>query len=251
MSSNRSLRLHSSVALCTLLSMFGCTAGQTGGQVSVGPDEAGFSCVDVETTLLDEETTSPLGFSAKDILHFVAQAHAIPVNWQPETLNGVRLDVTPASGESELQMTVRYTGGEIQHIERDQKSNKGQEPAIQPFPDPGASCPDLLSIEVEVDVSMSNGAFNDTFTARLIAYSQDQASLFISFSPDDLEGSFAVEVIEPEGAEATEFRITATFSPDHFSGRVDGLIEHRNDETVAATWIGFTGGDATGNEPRK
>lgn len=213
-----------------------CTSGQTGGQVGTPDQHAEGGCTVLSSTPVERAAQSPLGFSPEDMLALAGGAHTAPLDWgSAEALSGW-VTVTPSAGVSELTLTVIDDGEPAQYVAQEAGSpTTGGELVGTPA---GSACPAFLRVPVRVEVRTENGAFADTFQAHLRSTSSDRVALAIEFELSDLEGSFHVAPSDP-GLRPTQFRVTASFSEDSFSGAVEGILEQQQGESVSSTWLEF------------
>ncbi len=235
--------------LCGALGLVAaCTAGQTGGEIGAGepngtggtegtgggPTTGGGLCDVTDTTLVPRGEVTPLGYSADQILAFAGGVHRVPVQWKDGSSEFATLSTTPASGETELELTVSYEDGDVSLVQRQPGTSGGAGPAIASDP-----CNDQLTIEVTVQVKTDNGAFDDTFPATLTVDSASHATLHIDFDPEDLGGSFRTEVLTPADAIAKQFAIDAAFAPGGFAGSIMGTITGGNGQVAYAAGAEF------------
>jgi hypothetical protein len=98
--------------------------------------------------------------------------------WRQGTLtwhgNGAEVQVEPASGETELSLQVRYTGGDVELCDDADAMAGG------------------LSIEVTLDFATSDGAFADSWSVTGDAHAE---GMWLCFSLDEvgIEGTFSAE----------------------------------------------------------
>lgn len=185
------------------------------------------------TTPIEPDASTPLGFTAEEVLAWAAGTHAAAATWGPGAGESHLVEVTPESGSTELELELTYVDGPVMFVDRNVeqgRSDEGLEPALQPEP---GTCPDLLLLEVEAHLRTSNGAFDDTFTAQLRASSAEKAELWVPFDLTALQGSLTVVTVE-EGSTIQQPTWSATLAPDAFSGTIQAVVEHRHGETVSA-----------------
>ncbi len=224
-----------------------CAAGQTGGEVgdgtpgsgggegSGGPSHGGGCKVESERSLALDEVSS-LGYSAEHVLAFAEGAHSAVVEWKSGSGEAVSLDTTPEAGSTELELQVTYDGGAITFLDREIQSSSGAEGG------PGlgyTQCGDQLTIEVEVQLKTDNGAFDDTFPAKLTASTGSLATLHVGFAPENLTGSFRTEVLAPSDAVAKQFAVEASFVPGAFAGSITATVTGGNSQVAYAAGAEF------------
>ncbi len=188
--------------------------GATGGTGGASVVEVG--CLADNTRTLRLKEVSELGFSAEQALGLALGAHSASVAWATPS-DAVTLEVTPAPGQTELELTVTYDKGEIRYVERSLGASSEAEAS--------EDCSDLMEIDVFVHVKTDNLAFDDTFPATLVVRTARFASLQVKFNPAKLAGSFGVNVIEPVGGEAKQFIVDASFTQGGFAGSISSIIQ--------------------------
>jgi hypothetical protein len=221
----RQLLAPSAAATLGLL-LTGCFGGQTGGEV-VGAGgaqvvrdhevSAPLMCVDqVEALAFDEP--SGLSFTGADVLAFAGGTHTASLLWSP---NSAPATYGPEQGESSIEMTVLYTGGQVRfvHSESTTPPNAGQATDLLA---PGCQ-PDRLEVDVVVRLSTSGDALAEEFAATLRANSPTVAQLLHELPLDTLSGTFAVSV--PPGYSTRSLKVDASLQADSFHGLLWGQVD--------------------------
>jgi hypothetical protein len=228
----------------------GCVGGQSGGELgaddgtggggndlgtggSAGADggltgETGL-CTEATTELALDET-SPLGFSADDVLAFAAGEHEAALEYDPGSSDNFTLSV---GDDTTLTLTVEPTGSATFVDSAPESFDSGGL-----MIDIGSDCPDRIAIDVVVTISTADGAFAEQLPGVLNAEGPTSAELTVPLDLDALDGTFAVEVVSPENAVPVRTSLSATFGPGLFAGEVSGNIEMR-DENVAMAMGGL------------
>ncbi len=227
----------SSVALC------GCETGQIGGEVNEPDDNfegdpTGSGCQEDESVNLTAGEESDLGFAPNAVFELVSGSHEADFVWgSPRNEEFASYELTPAAGEGAITITVTPDEASATLVHRSPPSSNGTEEGGLAFF--GDSCPDVLRFDAEVHVESDNGAFDDTFTATFDATSAHVVSTRIPLDLDQLAGSFAVHLTEPEGAELQQLGLSITFGPGAMTGLVSGMATTQNGEVASAAGIEF------------
>jgi hypothetical protein len=212
--------------LCVLaLAAASCTTGQTGGEIEV--DDRGETnserCEEVGQTPLADDAAIELGPSAADVAGTIEGTHEATLDWGvqvPESL----VTATPASGDSNISVTIEVLPDTARVVDLEQPEVDDEdgdralaEIEIEP-------CHDELRVDARVTVTSENGALNDSFDATFATTDGLVITSRIDL-PEELEGSFSVQLGEdvPNGKH-TEW-IEITFALGNLSGQISGTIE--------------------------
>lgn len=191
-----------------------------------GNQEAFDSCDETATILTSiDEVSALLGISAADLLDTTGNGFTSTATYTEDTSI---LTQSPLGGETDLTVTISFTGGEIREIESiPVDSGSGQEIAVE--------CPDRLEVEVIVNFSTADGAFNETWSAVLSQASSEDSgglvdpTLTTDFDPAGVEGTFEIVSI----AGVTPDSVTgglSTLAVDPYTGSLDILVEQTQGE---------------------
>lgn len=209
--------------------------GQTGGEYggAGGGDSVPVSdlqCVaQVESLAFDEP--SGLSFSGADVLAFAGGTHTSSLRWSPDSAPAT---FGPEQGESNIEMTVLYSGGQVTFVHYQSatpsetgsaNAGRGGAPnAEAPTPLTSATCqPDRLEIEVVVRLNTSGGALTEEFEATLSANSPTLAQLVQDLPLEALSGTFTVSL--PEGYSTRSLKVDAYLQADSFRGGLWGQVD--------------------------
>jgi hypothetical protein len=184
----RRLRQLTSLLLLTCAIGPGCAGGQT------GQEDVPWACSEQRASLELGET-SPLGFSAADVLSFAEGEHVTTMQWQ-----AIDVPYGPESGTTQLTLSVARLG-RARYVDRGE----------------GACCFAAVQVDVRVTLETSGGALSESFVAVLEARSADAASLYAAVEPP-LGGSLSFDE-QALGAERFQrLEVYARFEATHFSG---------------------------------
>lgn len=233
-SSSPTLRT-STLGLLLALTAVGCTTGQIGGEVDLEPDDdlagqEGDSCEAVATTdvAADEETS--LGLVAEEIAAAIEGTHEAPLDWGTN-VPGSLVTATPESGASNITVTIEVLRDSAQVVDLEPKraDGDGDGAAIEIETPP---CEDELRIDALVTVVTENGALNETLPATFASTDGILIRSRIDL-PDELEGSFSVDVSGLENGKHSEW-LDLSFVLGTMSGDVSGMVESNNGEVAMA-----------------
>jgi hypothetical protein len=169
------------------------SGGQTGSEMP--------GCVEVVRTPLDRDEESLLGFRADEVLAFVAGEHTEVLTWEGGT-------------NTDLTITVSYLGGAVEHIESEWREN-GTEMAAD-------DCPDMLSVEVHVQATTTDGALDETWTTHVFATTSAAAHIGVTLEPDDFQGTLDVARFAPD-ADDLDLYFYVGFDSVGISGELSGF----------------------------
>lgn len=185
--------------------------GQIGGEPYACEPKA------VQTLAIDE--TSPLGFSAADILGFAQGTHDAGFVWDAGGSTPMTLTV-PAPSE------VRF-------------ADLGLPPVGDPQLYGEIGCANHVELDVIVTLATGDGAFAETFDVILIAASTSRAAFSESVAPEAISGSYVFDERDPSTYDKVDFlTFNAMLDPTGANGDVNALLSHAaspgNDGVVSA-----------------
>lgn len=217
-------RVSTSLFVVLSSACIGCTTGQTGGEIEADDqgEANGDYCEEVDQTDVADDEANDLGVSAEEIAATIDGTHEATLDWGvqvPESL----VTVVPPSGESNISITVEVLPDTARIVDLEPRQINGEEDAAVGEIDV-APCRDELRVGARVTVTTDGGAFNDTFDATFATTDGTIITSRIDL-PDELEGSFAVELGEdvPNGKHSEWIEIT--FALGNLSGEISGTIE--------------------------
>jgi hypothetical protein len=219
--------------LLSITALAACGGGQTGGEVSDQPHivEGPAHCTNVATRLESVDAIGPLGFSAADLLAFASGTHTSRVGWVAHPAGEVHIVSGPESGQSDVELEIRYTDGAARHVDSTLTPGTNDGPPHE--------CNDWLELDVDVTLRTSGGTLDETWTTRL-AGNLDSAAIDRSFAPDELDGSFYAEVLSPENGSLENFFTSASVASDGtFSGQVSGNLVIPVEGGITAAWVDY------------
>lgn len=184
-------------------SLGGCGRAEAGGQTG---EESGAGCV-FTTSPLSERETSPLGFSAEQVLTLVGAERSASFEW----LERAGIEYGPESGAGNV--TVRVTPTASARFARNNPAEST------------ADCEDHVRIPVAVTLTTGGGTFDESFEAVLLASSADEASVTQTVPSTALRGTFA---FEPGALGARRFlrlEVNLRFHQEAFAGYLFAGVE--------------------------
>jgi hypothetical protein len=200
---NRSRALCLFAAVSAAFPLIGCTGGQTG-------EETDQECVETKTAL-DLDQTSPLGFSAQELLAVTGSAVTAAGAWRMIP----NLPYGPETGESSLTLTfgsmpsAQFVKSEI---------GPGQGAALE-------ACTDRLEVLLDVSASTGGGALDEHFQAVLTASNKGDLGMSKLFDPKQLSGQFAFEPQALGAKRFTRLILSGHWFAGSFTGRLSAGIE--------------------------
>lgn len=255
-------------AACNSASSGSRSAGQTGDE-GVKPWRPGGGTPNSTCPLSDTaqalgslEVDTELGFSAADVLSFVAGSHETRVHWNaaPQTpdFTGYQVQVTPADVDERLHLTLTHDGSAPRYRTR-----------IPATFDAGAgSCPGQLELGVSVELRSESGALAEQWSGTLTASEASEAVVVLGAptwrgrlprQPDRDEGYFlnaqqgsldAVDAADP-GSKLAWVDVLLRVRSGAIDGSVNGWVQtaaggafvlpQQSDSDDAAGWMGVIG----------
>jgi hypothetical protein len=172
-----------------------------GGQVG----EETIMCAAVNEQSLSLDETTPLGFTAQDVLDVVGGEHAEPLLWADDVQTTVTLGVN-------------YAGGSLRFLERDWIDDSGIEIAR-------SGCEDIIEIETGVALTTDDGELAESWTLRVEAETADQ---IVFYEPlEQLAGTLDIERFAPDkpydfARAFLDMTVTAAGLDGSISGQIEG-----------------------------
>ncbi len=190
---------------------------QTGGQQTDG-NTAGHCAETAQDLDLAEPTA--LGFSAGELLDFVAGQHTESLRWLEG--NG---EFRPETGTSELTVTVEILGSP-RYVTRTHATGSGD----GVLTDIAVDCNDSVQVDALIHFASSGGALDEVVETTVEAFSGDFAQARVSFELDSLDGSFEADVEPPPNMVLTRAALDLTlgFSEYGLVGALGLLTEARS-----------------------
>lgn len=190
----------------------GCAGAQAGGQTGEETDDG---CVFSLSELARQER-SPLGFSAEQVLEFAEGEQQATFSW----LSASDFRYGPESGEG--QVTLRTTAAGSAQFARVAATHSA------------AHCDDHLSVPVHVALTTAGGALDESFTAKLLATTSDQATLAKAVPASELGGLLAFDPETLGGKRFVRLEIDLRLRPEGSAGAVLAGIESGDPNASAA-----------------
>jgi hypothetical protein len=179
-----------------------CTGGTRPGDGGQFGEEAGARCVVVQSTPLQLDEESPLGFTPQAVLAMAEGSHEHELSWlvRDET-TGVAVTVTSLGTAAYVEQAVETDEG-----------YGGAEPYCAPY----------VAVDIELEINTDDGALAESFTTALSAEAAESAGLIHDL--EDPQGSFDPWDHAPEGSDYDEMRawLSLTFTAEGLSGKIHG-----------------------------
>lgn len=198
-----------------------------------GDDDAlyGLQCAEEVTILAGLDADSAMPFTGAELLELAEGERSSAMVW------GAGLDdpfakVTfgPESGEAKLAVEISYGGGEVRYVK---STLEGQGDG---FAD---ECHDRLEVDVDVHLSSSGGAFDETFSAPLAATIARIGTIRHTLALDAVGGSLAVEALEPADAAISPIELELGITADGLFGGASSVVEIQEGDFVGATFMSY------------
>jgi len=138
--------------------------GQTGEDTS--------HCAAVNTTVLQGDEASALGFTGNDVLAYSNGAHSGTLTYVDGSTTGIGVDVSDP--------------GEIRFEDMEWVDDSGNPGEVTE----DIGCSDVVSIDATVGLHTDDGAFAESFATTLSSALGDSASFWLDLDPSALNGSF-------------------------------------------------------------
>lgn len=202
---NHSTPLSSLLAYASLAVVsIACAGGQVG-------EESGAVCDPVERQALGRDMTSPLGFSADQLIDEVAGSFSGSVSWADDT-------------SSPAELTVTYAGGVIEFQDREWIGDGSQELSL-------GDCNDVVALEVEVTATSDDGRLAEAWTTTLLAERRDAATFWIS--PQGFVGSLDPASFAPSDGDVTS-TVSTTLGGSSATLVIDGQVSRTDGDVATA-----------------
>jgi hypothetical protein len=194
------------------------------------PDDGGqnmaesTTCELTETDLGSADAVSALvGMSANDLLAALASPYAVAATYPDNDASGQ----SPAPGsETELTLAIEYAGGPIAEV--DAVLVEGED-------EMWVECHPYLAVEVIVGVSTDDGAFDESWTGRLVGYAVETGLApelwALGLSLDDIEGTFQIGTLESDyELVAGDLELTTDLAPEGPTGEIAQYYTFESDD---------------------
>lgn len=172
--------------------------------------ENGPHCEDTPTVVALDEVTE-LGVAAQALVDLAQGTHE-------ETFTWARDDST-----TPLALTVTWDGGEARFVDSEPVYPEGESPAI------GIVCDDRVEVDVDVTFATDDGAFDEAWGLALEGLSADLATFHQELDPDDLGGTYDMDVDITEPYEERGLWSSGSFDAAGARGEVMGQISGSGD----------------------
>jgi hypothetical protein len=172
--------------------------------------------------------TSPLGFSAEQLLADAGGEHQLALRW--------------ADGRtSELVLGFELVGDVVEFAEREYREDpSGRESARGELgaPEIAAQCNDVLEMPVALRFVTADAALDESWSVSLRAESLALAGIFLELDLDALGGSYRVTEVDPTAFDDVRVFVTLAWRDGMWTGSISGQAETTagsgNDASVSA-----------------
>jgi hypothetical protein len=187
--------------------------GSSGEEVSSG------ACKVTTTRDIETDEATSLGFSATDVLAFVAGTHKETLTWNPQEYS-----YEPEHGAQALELTIAQKGTP-RFVQYTEKHSSGIELALQP-----GQCGDAIEIDADITLHTAGGALDETLSTTLLV--RNDKLVRFSLQPDatKLKGSLA---ITPPAGATTLLYLDGQLTPYGTSGTLRSAFEIRTSDAVS------------------
>lgn len=191
-----------------------------------GELDASGRCIETRTQI-DLDEVSELGFAPSELLAFADGEHAGSMLWGPGlTGEPATVKFGPDSGISGVTVTVKYADGEARHVRSEPAS--GSE---------ASACGDSVEVDVEVTLQTVGGVLDEKFVAAVRGASPKLALIRHELAFEALQGTLALETVEPEAAEVGPLQLEIGVSQAGLFGGATATVEVTDGDTVAAAQL--------------
>jgi hypothetical protein len=181
---------------------------------SAPPETGGLSALEVcqhhPVELATIEATSPLGFSARDLLELAAGEHTTPLSWEGDAF------VPEAPGGS-LHVVLSARDSKPRYVE------STPDPALSSLM-PG--CASSMEVDVHVQVTSDDGALNESYDAVLRAQNADRANIpIVQLASMALHGQLTLSpVVCNTGLRFAAITLAFDFAASGMSGQINAQL---------------------------
>jgi hypothetical protein len=183
-------------------------------------EEATSGACTVTTTrdIATDEATS-LGFSAAEVLAFVAGTHKETLTWNPQ-----QYSYEPEHGAQALDLTVAQKGTP-RFVEYTESHSSGIELALAP-----GQCGDAIEIDADITMHTAGGALDETLSTTLLVRNDKLVRFSLQPVATKLKGSLA---ITPPAGATTLLYLDGQLTPYGTSGTLRSAFETRTSDSVS------------------
>jgi hypothetical protein len=189
----------------------GCSGGQTGGE------NVDWGCLPVETTHVALDETTPLGFSAAEVLAYAAGERELSLQYEGDDATTVTLTVA--------------VDGDAAHFE-EREWRAGEHGTLEA---PAIECGDALLIPLTVHFASADGQFAEQWSVLVQAEEVDRAQAHVRLEPDDLDGDLDVMAFATEDFDTHALSVDLVFEPGGVHGVVTGYGDTYHGDAVSHT----------------
>jgi hypothetical protein len=231
-------------AACAGTSAGNPIAGKGGTQTGNGDlaSTAG-QCDAKPSTLASLTASTPLGFSAADVLAFASGSHETSIRWQPSDF----AMFAPESGKHALHLKLTPKGNKPRYVKySDRTSNDGGAGLLIDIAGPDCKSLDALEVDVTLEIKSDGGALDEKLDGTLRASATNWATLHVDLKADMLGGGFKLVSTKPAGFKLVQLAVDLGLSPLGLRGSLSGVLEmHTGNASTSAASGTSTGGVST------
>jgi hypothetical protein len=187
-----------------------------------GDDDGSSQRCQAETTVLELDEVSGLGFSAREMLEYVAGPRTETIGYgehQPS---------------STITVEVIHGGGEVRYVDQEEPDGgffaSAKETA---WADP---CPDYLEVDVEISLVSADGLWNERYPSAIISGERYYlAESTEQFMIEDLSGSYTPWHFDLDAYEGAEVTIDIDFDHRGTRGQIHVFALEACDDGLCLT----------------
>lgn len=151
-----------------------------------GCKEEGSFCEEVTNRVIEDDASTPDGFSAISVLEMVGSGHDALLTWRANTTNA------PSGASIDVSVVVERAADPARHVVTEQRGDTRDD----------LMCGAELRVPVAVEVRTGDGAIDDVFVGDLVHRPPFGLSAFTSrFSYDELHGWLRPVAPDPQAGE--------------------------------------------------
>jgi len=191
----------------------------------------GLECAEEVTVLAGLDADSAMPFTGADLLDLAEGEHSSAMVWGAGLDDSfAKVTFGPESGEAKLAVEISYGGGEVRHVK---STLEGQGDGF------AGECHDRLEVDVDVHLSSSGGALDESFSAPLAATIARIGIIHHTLELDAIGGSLAVEAVQPADASISPIELELGITADGLFGGASSVVEIQEDDFVGATSMSY------------
>jgi hypothetical protein len=215
----------------------GCGSAPSPGDDPIGADvqggqtgEESVACRAVAREELTPGESSPLGFSAEQLLADTGGEHQLPLRWADGTA-------------SALVLGLQLAGAAVEFVQREYREDaSGRESALG-VPEIAIECNDVLEVPLVLRFVSADAALDERWSVALRAESLASAGVFLELDLDALGGSYRVTEIDPSAFDDVRVFLSLDWRDGMWTGSLSGQAATTagtgNEASVSAQFFGI------------